>query len=144
MKLFWSKTSSPSETSLGLLAKILQKGDKEEIEKYLWQPKASHIEYLPITFDMLLKLKRPETISDNLSIYKIESKKKFSLVIFNIPWANDDFKFSPLIIENSTNKIFGVMLPFNEILRLISSKQDKEISELGGSWTMFVIERRFS
>ncbi|HKC37761.1 MAG TPA: hypothetical protein VKB95_16910 [Chitinophagaceae bacterium] len=144
MTFFWKKKQTPKDTSLKLLSDILQKGSKDEIEDLLWQPKTANVDYLPITFDMMLNLKRPETSTEKLSIHKTQSNKNFTLIIFNIPWKKDKFSFSPLIIENSTSKIVGVMLPFNELHQLLSKQQDKEISELGMIWTMFAIEKQFA
>ena len=130
--------------SLQMLTAILEKGDKKEIEGLLWQPKNTVVDYLPITVDMILKLKRPGTSSEKLSIYKTDTSKNFTLLIFNIPWTKDTLAFLPIIIETSTNKIVGVMLPFNELQQVLSPKQNKEISGLGMIWTMFAIEKQFA
>jgi hypothetical protein len=144
MNFFWKKESIPSAASLQKLVYIIEKGNKEEIEELLWQPKKSNIEYLPITFDMILKLKNPEPSSEKLSIHKTESNKNFTLLIFSTPWTKKEFQFLPLIIENSTSKIVGIMLPFNELHRQLSKRQSKEISELGVFWTIFAIEKQFA
>jgi hypothetical protein len=93
---------------------------------------------------MIEKLKKPETSFEKLSIYKTYSKRDFTLIIFNTPWAKGEFEFSPLIIENSTMRIVGVMLAFNELHGLLTKQQDRYISELGINWTMFVIKKRYT
>lgn len=140
---FWKKTKKPDEESLQLLVDILEKGDKAEIEKLLWHPKGSTIEYLPITFDLILKLKRPGLSAEKLSIYKLVLSKNYTLIFFNTPWASHDLGFLPLIIETSTSQIVGIMLPFNELHTVLSTKQHKEISKLGAAWTMFAMSKRF-
>ena len=144
MRFFWKKTQPPSGTSIQRLVEVLDSGVKEELEKSLWQPKNIDLIFLPLTFDMILKLKRPENYPQPLSVYKTLSNKNFTLIIFNTPWANSDLKFLPIIIENNSIKIVGVMLPFNELLPLITNKQNKEISDLGMKWTGFALENRFN
>ena len=132
--------------SFPLLQKMLNElelGDSETIGTLLWQPKTSMIKYLPVTYEMLLQLKRPAGNTQNLSVYKTHSSKNFSLLILELPWIKDQFKCSPIIIENKTCKIVGIMLPFNELHDTISPKEDNEIGELGLVWTGFVIENRF-
>src|SRR5688572_16799118 len=46
---------------------------------------------------------------------KISINLCYSLIILNVPWAENDLPYSPLIIENSSKRIVGAMLPFNEI-----------------------------
>ena len=141
MNFFWTKPKSPS-SSISALIEILDNGDKEQLETLLWRPRKNRINYLPVTFDMLLKLKRPVKVFEKISVFKTHLTKHFTLVIFNVPWATDDLKFSPVIIETSTSKIVGIMLPFNELTEVLNEKRLKEITDLGFIWVRFTVNQR--
>ena len=117
----------------------LKNGNKESIESLLWQPKNGRINYLPVTFEMILKL-----CDLDLTIHKKIENRNFELIIFKTNNANEDFPFSPIIIDKSNTKIVGIMLPFNELNEKISIKENKRIGDLGLIWTKFAIDQRFN
>lgn len=139
---FWRKTQSPVNAFIPSIIAVFEKGNKDEIRSILWQPLDHPVNYLPITFELLLRLKPPEESRDRLSVYKIHSNKRHSLVIFNIPWADGKAPFSPIIVDNATGKVVGIMLPFNELYELLSKQAYKSVCDLGIVWTMFIADRK--
>lgn len=121
----------------------LEKGDENSIQDLLWQPKNKIIQYLPHTVSLIQKLRKNKTTNDSLTIYQKNNKGHFELVIFEIPWVQEDIPYSPLIIDKSNSKIIGIMLPFNELEKYLSKKESKDIGYLGMIWTTFVMKYRF-
>ncbi len=125
------------------LVSILEKGDQIDVQKLLWQPKQGHVEYLPVTIEMLRKLKSSETSNQNLSVFKKLEKGNYELIIFNTPWSDSDLPFSPLVLDKVNEKIVGVMLPFNELYEHISKRDNSVIGDLGVQWVRFTLDYRF-
>lgn len=140
MPFFWRKSKEPDNIAIQFLIDTLETGNGA---KLLWQPANKPIEYLPITSEMLLKYKKPEASLVRLSIHKTKSSRTYTLLILNTPWAIDELKFLPLIIETNTIKIVGIMLPFNELHGILPQKNNREISKLGMIWTEFAITKQF-
>jgi len=124
------------------LVSILEKGDEADIQKLLWQPKQGRVKYLPVATSMLQKLKKSDTSDKGLSIFKKIEKGNYELLIFNTPWDGVDLPFSPLVLDKTTGKVVGIMLPFNELHNHISKKDNSIIGDLGTQWVMFTIEYR--
>lgn len=118
----------------------LERGNKYDIKDLLWQPSAIKINYLPVTTTMLHKLKRPELSASGLTVYKTIENGNYELIIFNVPWNTSKIALSPIIIERSTEKIVGIMLPFNELHGHLPRHADKLIGELGVSWVKLTFE----
>ncbi len=93
---------------------------------------------------LIKKLKKDDETIGNLTIHYKHTNGKFELIIFDVPWKNGDVPYSPIIIDRTNGKIVGIMLPFNEVIRHLSSKENKEISALGVEWTGFAIKYRFN
>lgn len=120
----------------------LEKGDEAAIQKLLWQPKHKHLDYLPVTTEMLQNLMKPDSSNHELSIHKTIESKKFELIIFSTPWSNSDLPFSPLILEKTSGKVVGVMLLFNELQNHFSKKDNSVIGDLGVNWVLFTLNQR--
>ena len=70
MNLWWSRKQDSYSLNYTDLISLLEKGEKNDIERLLWKPINGVISYLPITYEMILKLKRPIKSDTGLSIYK--------------------------------------------------------------------------
>ena len=55
---FWRKKLSSSRYSKFI--KKIEKGNLEGIDQLLWQDDNRLVRYLPVTYDMLLKMRKPE------------------------------------------------------------------------------------
>jgi hypothetical protein len=130
------------EINYNNLVSTLEKGYEIDILKLLWQPRHGQVEYLPVVTNMLQKLKKTDTSTERLSILKKIEKGNYELIIFSTPWDNSDLPFYPLILDKTTGKVAGVMLPFNELHNHISKKDNSIINDLGAQWTMFTFEYR--
>ncbi len=104
-----------NEDALSITVKILQNGYPKEFDKILYQKNLSPIKYLPTVTEMLLKLKRPDTETLPLVIHKRLCRKKCSLLILDRQWFPKGSNYYPVLIQNSTSKVIGIMLPFNEL-----------------------------
>lgn len=143
MNFFWNTKANDFNKNLSEIISLLEKGELQTIDKLLWQPGHTRIEYLPVVSDMILKFKRPGTSNQNLSVHKTINKGNYQLVIFEVPWLDNDIKYSPIIFEKSTSKIVGIMLPFNELHEYLSPKQKADIGKLGIEWTGFIVSKQF-
>jgi hypothetical protein len=139
MKLFKKKYN----VDYSHLISELEKGNESAVQNLLWQPKNKIVNYLPITTELIQKLKKDKNSADTLTIHKKFEKGRFELVIFEVPWLESDVPYSPIIIDKSNNKIVGVMLSFNELHGHLSTKENKTIGGLGLEWTGFVMKYRF-
>lgn len=119
----------------------LEIGNENDISNLLWSPKNKPVNHLPISTELIQKLKKQSSINE-LKIHKSFEKGRFELIIFEIPWTESDVPYSPIIIDKSNGKIIGVMLPFNELIEYLNNKENKEINSLGIEWTSFVIMYR--
>lgn len=127
------------------LVQTLEQGDEAAVQQLLWQPKTGKIDYLSVTTEMLQKLKKMDNVSEKgLSIFKILEKGSYELILFNTPWLAEDLPFSPLVVEKTTGKIVGIMLPFNELHEHLSKRDHSVINDLGGQWVLFTINYRFN
>lgn len=126
----------------GALISQLEDGNLEDIPKLLWQPQNGIVQYLPISTDMILKLKKETGSALGLSIYEQHQRDRFELVIFKIPWGVREVPFEPIIIDRANGKIVGIMLPFNELHFHLNHREQKQIGELGIIWTKFVLKQR--
>ncbi len=120
------------------LMAMLEEGKKEMIQMFLYESQS--VSYLPSTFIMLAKMKKPSDTGLGLRIHKTYQKGKYELVIFEVPWQQSSAPFLPLILDRKLKKIVGIMLPFNELLPLLTSSEQKKIGELGITWTGFIME----
>lgn len=139
---FWNKRSKTFCKNYPRIISLLEQGEIKTIEQLLYQPKNSTIAYLSITADMLLKFKKPESTNQRLTIYKTFGKGKYQLVIFEVPWLDKEPKYSPIIFDTITSKVVGIMLPFNELLEILSSKDSSDIGKLGMEWTGFILSKQ--
>ncbi len=139
MKLFRKNYS----VDYSRLISQLEKGDESDIHNLLWQPKNKRVNYLPITIELIQKLKIIENSNHRLTIHSKIEKSRFEILIFKTPWVTSDLPYSPLIIDKSSCKIVGVMLPFNEIIEYLNRSENNVINSLGVEWTGFVIKTRF-
>lgn len=120
------------------LIAMLEEGKQEIIQMFLY--KSQSVSYLPSTFIMLAEMKKPSDTGLGLRIHKTYQKGKYELVIFEVPWQQSSTTFSPIILDRKLKKIVGIMLPFNEILPLLTSSEQKKIGELAIAWTGFIIQ----
>jgi hypothetical protein len=112
----------------------LERGNKADINELLWQPNDRRINYLPVTTTMLHKLKRPLSSETGLTVYNTIENGNYELIIFNVPWDEGRTKLSPLIVEKTSEKVVGIMLPFNELHYELSKRANNSIGELGVKW----------
>jgi hypothetical protein len=119
----------------------LENGNESDIKDLLWSPKNESAKHLPISIELIKKLKKENSL-DELKVHKRFEKGRFELIIFEIPWTDSDVPYSPIIIDKSNGKIVGIMLPFNELIQYLDNKEQKEVSNLGIEWTSFVIKYR--
>ena len=135
MIFFWQKTK---RINYKKLIEELQDGDYSVLRNRL--AFYQDVKYPNGVEFMLAKMKRPDGDCQSLSLFRSETKGRFELAIFNVPWNSSDLPYTPLILERGTGVIYGIMLPFNEITHLLSKKQKKDIGELAISWTGFALE----
>ncbi|MEO9952143.1 hypothetical protein [Nonlabens sp.] len=119
----------------------LETGNENVISNLLWSPKNKTINHLPVSIELIKKLKKIDK-NYELQIHKKIKKGRFELIIFKIPWTDGDIPFSPIIIDLSNSKIIGVILPFNELNAFLSGKESKSIRYLSKQWVNFVISYR--
>lgn len=143
MRFWWYKKEKHNKVNHPALISILEKGNSTDIRQFLFQPEDIFIDYLPATYEMLLKLKRPADSPGNLSIYKTFENGNYQLIIFNVPWNENDVPYSPIILNKIEGKIVGIMLPFNEISDYLSKKDNKIIAGLSTNWITLVMKFRF-
>jgi hypothetical protein len=129
-------------TNYDFIIDKLEKGDPSEFSQLLWQPKSGHINYLPITSTLLQKFKKDGDSNDKLAIHQKFTNGNYELIIFHIPWTKSDLPYCPLVLNKKTDKIVGIMLPFNELIPLLSAEESKSISELGVEWVKFTFTAR--
>nr|WP_321221568.1 hypothetical protein [uncultured Psychroserpens sp.] len=137
MRLFKKK---PKFDYRDLLSK-LEDGDKNVINSLLWSPKNKVVNHLPISTELIQKLKAKQN-TDKLKIHKKFQKGYFELIILEITYTDSDVPYSPIIIDNRNGKIIGIMLPFNELITHLTNKENKAINSLAVEWTSFVINHR--
>jgi hypothetical protein len=138
--LSFLRRSLPKIDYPGLITK-LERNDQQEITSLLYH--STKINYLPITYTLLAKMAKPSASQERLKLFKTISKAKYELAIFEVPWNLSDVKYLPLILDKKAGKIVGIMLPFNELLPVLTNKEQKQVAELGMNWTGFVISLRF-
>lgn len=117
----------------------MEKGNKIELDKYLWQPKSKKIEYLPITYESLNKLVKPSEENYKLVVREIHPKGVFALVIFDLQWNRNKNHYSPILINLKAKKITGILLPFNELTPFISRNDNTTMGELSSIWISFIL-----
>ncbi len=139
MIFFWNRKAKKFNKTYPEIISSLENGELEIIDKLLWQPRNVKIEYLPVVFDMLIKLKRPHASNQNLTIYKTSDKENYQLIIFEVPWFDNDVKYSPVIFDKLSSKIVGIVLPFNELHDFLSSREHSNIAELCKAWISFIL-----
>ena len=140
---FFKNLFTNNDESWRSIIPILESGDEHELNSRLWRQKGGPINFLPVTTFMLQKLARPNVAEKGLQIHDVWRKGKFILVVFELPWDGDDFKYSPLIIDISNNKVAGIMLPFNELHGIITNAESKQIGDLGARWALWTFKKRF-
>jgi hypothetical protein len=130
-------------TSWKAIIPILEKGDEAELKTLLWKSNNKPIQFLPITITMVQRLSKPDGIKERLVVHDVWRQGKFILVIFQVPWDKDDFKYSPLIIDTRNNKVAGKMLPFNELHGILTNAESNQIGELGAKWALWAFKMQF-
>jgi hypothetical protein len=120
---------------------LMDKLEKAHISNLLFE--SNKINYLAATYTILKKMAKPDGSADRLTLHQRYSKGKYELAIFEIPWAESDIKFSPLIFDRKAGKIVGIMLPFNELLPVLAKNEQRQIHELSMLWTKFIMQTRF-
>jgi hypothetical protein len=125
------------------IVSIVENGNETDIKNLLWQPKQGQVNYLPVATTMIQKLKKSNSSDKGLSIFKTIEKGNYELIIFNTPWHEDDLPFYPLIIDKVTEKVVGIMLPFNELHNHLSKRDNSAIGDLGIQWVKFTMDYRF-
>jgi len=143
MIFFWNKKSKTFFKRYHQIISLLEEGEITTIEQLLYQPKNRKIKYLPVTADMILKFKKPKGSNQSLTVYKTFDKGKYQLIIFEVPWLDKEVKYSPVIFDTVTSKVVGIMLPFNELHEILSSKDNSDIGKLGMEWTGFILSKQF-
>ncbi len=124
------------------LISSLENGNEIDIKNLLWQSKKEDINYLPETIKLVQKLKKNNSLDNGLTIFKKIEKGNYELIIFNTAIQDSDLPYSPLIIDKTTSKIVGIILPFNELHYHLSNQDSSTIGELGIQWVKFVMENR--
>ncbi|MBL0144906.1 MAG: hypothetical protein IPP48_03260 [Chitinophagaceae bacterium] len=142
MNFFWNKKANDFNKNHSEIISLLEYGELQTIAELLWQPSHTKIEYLPIVFYMVQKLKKPTITNQNLKIHKTIDKGNYQLLIFEVPWLDIEVKYSPVIFDKLTSKIVGIMLPFNELHEFLSPKQNADIGHLGMEWTGFILSKQ--
>lgn len=116
----------------------LETGDPQAIANLLWHPKDSHIQYLPVTFEILDKLKKPADVDQLLGIHKWYRKGRYELIIFHKTWPTES-PYSPVLIDMKAEKIIGIMLPFNELHNFLPARASSAFSYLSSAWISLIV-----
>jgi hypothetical protein len=124
------------------LVSTLNTGNDTELQDLLWQPKQGQVPYLPVTTEMLQKLRSGSSDEAALSIFQTIDKGNYQLIIFHLP-GKDDLPYSPLVLHKTSGKIVGILLPFNELHGYLSRKSSSVIGSLGALWIKFTLDYRF-
>jgi len=132
-----------NEDKLKATLETLERGNTKDFQALLYQPISQKIEYLPITTEMLLKLKSPDKKKLPLIIHERICRKKCSLIILDKQWEKNESRYYPILIQNSSCKIIGIMLPFNELHGKLSKQEYSEATDLGVEWTGFIVFKNF-
>jgi hypothetical protein len=140
---FLKRLFGQDKKSWEALIPILEKGEEPELNKLLWRRNNKPEVFLPVTFLMLKRLSKPDSIAAGLRVHEVWRNGKFILVIFEVPWSEEDLKYSPLIIDTKNNKVAGIMLPFNELHGVLTPAESDQIGDLGIKWTSWIIRKRF-
>lgn len=136
MSFFFKR--SYKNTNYPALITHLEEGKKDVIKTLLYKNKT--ITYLPTTYTLLAKMKKPNEFNEGLSVYKTYPNGKYELIIFRVPWLDSTAPYLPLILDRKKGEIVGIMLPFNELLQLLTTSEQKKIGDLGITWTGFIIQ----
>jgi hypothetical protein len=123
------------------LVERLERFDQKDISNLLFE--GSTVSYLPVTFTSLAKMAKPLGLTQDLKLHSVNAIGKYELAIFEVPWLNSDLKFLPLILDKKLVKIVGIMLPFNELLTLLSGHEQNQIQQLSNKWVSFAMKQRF-
>ncbi len=89
MNFFWNKKLNKFNESLPEIISLLENGELQTIEKLLWQPAYTKIEYLPIVFDMVQKFKKPFSANQNLEIHKTIDKGNLAIISGHLQTETD-------------------------------------------------------
>ncbi|MDP1843886.1 MAG: hypothetical protein Q8K64_10730 [Sediminibacterium sp.] len=135
---FWKRRYN--EINYNDLLRTLENGSLDETHSLLAQNQ--RIKYLNGVESMLEKYRKPDGENRNLTLHSTQQHGEFELAILNVPWNSSSLPFLPLILQRSSGTIYGIMLPFNELLPELTAKQQSQIGELGMSWTKFAIEHQ--
>ena len=132
MFLFWKRKTINYEEILSVLAE----GQESKLKDLLW--KYSETKYRPsIPLSLLLRLKQTDGASTSLKIYQRHRKGHFELLIIDVPAENSEKPDSPIILAKRNGQIAGILLPFNEIIPLLSKKENSDIGNLAVKWVTF-------
>ncbi|RZL05904.1 MAG: hypothetical protein EOO89_25310, partial [Pedobacter sp.] len=115
-----NKAKTFSRNYPGIIS-LLEQGGVDTVEQLLYQPNNRRIDYLPITYDLISKFKKPAIAERGLSIHKTLVKGKYQLIIFEVPWLDNKTKYSPVVFDMQASKLVGIMLPFNELQEVLST-----------------------
>lgn len=89
--------------------------------------------------EMLGPLRAP-TSNVHLSIESRRSSGRFSIVIVRVPWNKEtgSGELHPVLLinEDGEHKVIGYVLPFNEVVPLISEADRKKLFELSKHWLL--------
>jgi len=76
----------------------------------------------------------------HLSIESIRSSGRFSIIIVSVPWNKEtnSGELHPVLLvnEDGKDKIIGFVLPFNEVVPLLSEADRKTVFELSQHWLL--------
>jgi hypothetical protein len=119
----------------------LEEGNYDAVKSLMWGE--YKVKYLKDTIGLVQGMKRGAEDKGQLTIHKKIRKGNFELAIFHQPWSPEKIPYSPLIFDLRNGKIVGIVLPFNELHGLISSRDGKDIGDLGVEWVKFTFPYNF-
>lgn len=143
LAIVFSNCSNHNNAKYQNLMNVFEKGDSQEIAKVLWQPQSNTVAYSSVAYNLIQKLKKPAETSLKLSLIETHSNANYTLLIFYLPWSKEEQPYYPVIIENKSNTIVGIFLPFDELDPALTKNEYKQISDIGTKWLKFIISKKF-
>ena len=140
MKNFLSVFFKKNDEWLTGLADALETGTDEAIDGYMW---VAHVQYMPATYDTLRRFKKPVGDNRRLKVHETHRSGNAALVIFDLPWVEAANHYAPILLDMKSEKIMGIILPFNELhTTVLSDRQFRSMSGLSSVWIEFLLKHR--